>query len=197
MIAHIDGCQYLPNDLFCTGLYFWSLPREGKTLKAIANYFTDMDALLLKFATTVASEGSLRGFCVEEGRSIRIGRGLKNSLENHWINFLKLYPADNCLLLKPQRTLLWPSGWGVWVLRSVIVMLLLKWVLNEWHSGQHTVTLNVPRVLLFSSKQTSCKLQYKALLYKLLPLSGVLLANPGVLLPWIWSICWSGEEGPL
>lgn len=62
--SHIGRCQCLPNGLFGTGLYFWSLPHEGKTLSAIANYFMDMDALLLKFASAVASKGNKRILCV-------------------------------------------------------------------------------------------------------------------------------------
>lgn len=62
--SHIGRCQYLSNGLICTGLYFWSLPHEGKTLRAIANYFTDMGALLLKFATGIASKGNKRILCI-------------------------------------------------------------------------------------------------------------------------------------
>lgn len=62
--SHIGRCQYLPNGLFGTGLCFWSLPREGKTLLVIAHYFTDTDALLLRFASVVASKRNKRILCV-------------------------------------------------------------------------------------------------------------------------------------
>lgn len=52
------------NGLFGTGLYFWSLPHEGKTLSTIVNCFTDMDALLLKFAAAVGPKGNKMILCV-------------------------------------------------------------------------------------------------------------------------------------